>query len=292
MQCCHHCCKVLCNFLFNHVVEHVGSYKGLHTGGISPVENRTFINCYKSLATTAGPHSNGPVMFNPAKSSAGYQFSPDDQIQTSVVDSRPRPYQPEPYSSILAPYTHPSTTAMRQHIPYESDTRGQTSPAFTSDPNRGLYATPSRTLNPAVERPRVRETVHHKPPWGAETHDHAHAVILEQATMISVAQYRRVAHDHSVPPGGSHSFADERTGLQYNPGNNDPERRLSITSSNSGTVSPVKMEPRTTPPEIDYSNQRYHPSLDLGNGSPFVRSQFTCFHLSEIISIIFWYTVL
>ncbi|GAU92569.1 hypothetical protein RvY_04632-2 [Ramazzottius varieornatus] len=207
-------------------------------------------------------------MFSPAKSSAGYQYS-DDQVQTSLADTRPRPtYQPETFSSLLAPYPYPSsTTTMRQHIPYESDTRGQTSPTFYSDPSRALYPAPSRSLNPSVERPRVRETVHHKPPWGAETHDHAHAVILEQATMISVAQYRRVAHDpSSAASTGSHMFGDERASLQYNPGNNDPERRLSVTSSNSGTVSPVKMEPRTSPTETEYSNQlqRYHSSLDLG----------------------------
>lgn len=73
----------------------------------------------------------------------------------------------------------------------------------------GIFSDPSRALVPATrsltvpERPRVRETIHGKQPWGAEAHDHSHAVILEQATMISVAQYRRVAHDTGVPVPGN-----------------------------------------------------------------------------------------
>ncbi|OQV26166.1 putative Early growth response protein 1-A [Hypsibius exemplaris] len=157
------------------------------------------------------------------------------------------------------------------------------------------------------DRPRVREAIHQMPAWGAETHDHAHAVILAQATMISVAQYRRVAaHDHPGAGSGTasasstashhhhhhhhHQPYDDRTVFSVGDGGEpsaETFRRLSLASSSGGRAvfsigdggepsaeshrrlsqasssgggggggegkrgggSPVKAEPRTSPPE-------------------------------------------
>ncbi|XP_055347885.1 early growth response protein 2b-like [Paramacrobiotus metropolitanus] len=207
---------------------------GANKSLISPfVETKQLFGCERACPTLSSsscspPNSAGAPMFNPPHSKAPPYPTPSPT--TTATPAAPRPAR--------RPVPLPFPAAYRQ---------GGGSPHDQS------------SLFPH-QRPagaRVRETIHTKQPWGAETHDHAHAVILEQATMISVAQYRRVAAGHD-PAGTTALFeypAVPHPGMSEAAGG--PSSDLLQLRTHSAHHLPtsartVKLEPRTSPTEMQH----------------------------------------
>lgn len=188
-------------------------------------------------------------MFNPNKS-LGYQGPYEDSLPFST--NRPRfvstSCHPDQFSASLVPTYPPCGTASGISVP--STVRQQSSHDQPLAQTVGLFSDSSRSLVPSrtlsTDRPRVRETIHGRQPWGAETHDHSQAIIIEQATRISVAQtYRRVAHDAA---GQAHMF-DERS--MYPGQESESSEPTHMTSPKSGPH--IKTE-RTSPPDLNYTS--------------------------------------